>query len=51
MPKYKVRPHSVSYKVTKTKTNWEKFLDAIALAGLGLIGFVIVCVILAASSS
>lgn len=51
MPKYTVRPHSVKYTVTKTKTKWEKFLDAIALAGLGLIGFVIVCLILAASGS
>lgn len=35
--------------LTKHKTAWEKFTDAFAVFGLGVIGFVVICLIAAAS--
>ena len=49
MSKYQLTPRGVVYGVTKKKSAWEKFTDAIAVFGLGVIGFVVICLIAAAS--
>ncbi|MEP1611548.1 MAG: hypothetical protein ABJL72_06450 [Roseobacter sp.] len=50
MSKYQLTPRGVVYDVTKKKKSaWEKFTDAIAVFGLGVIGFVVICLIAAAT--
>ena len=52
MSKYQIKQQGVVYSLTKKKKSaWEKFTDAFAVFGLCVIGFVVICLIAAATGS